>query len=88
MSEENENELTQKEKFAVRYVCFSVTILALFGTWLLYLEHVLLEQWRAGQIQFLTYYVLKYEWTPTIVLVVNVLLIIVGILLACLSKRE
>ena len=88
MSEENENELTPKEKFAVRYVGFVVTILALFGAWLLYLEHVLLEQWRAGQIQFLTYYVLKYEWTPTIVLVVNVLIIIVGISLACLSKRE
>lgn len=88
MSEENENELTPKEKFAVRYVGFVVTILALFGAWLLYLEYVLLEQWRAGQIQFLTYYVLKYEWTPTIVLVVNVLIIIVGISLACLSKRE
>ena len=88
MSEPDENELTPKEKFAVRYIGIGVIILALFGAWTWYLEHIVLEQWRAGQIQFLCYYVMKYEWTPIIIQAINILLVVIGISLACLSKRE
>ena len=79
--------MTPQQRFIARYISVAALVFSAVIVWNYYVSS-LLDRFRAGQIEFLDYWITKYEVTPKIITALNIVLVVCGLVLILIAMRD